>query len=78
MIHIGGDLSSVEIVTVLWQDVMRYNPENPSWEGRDRFILSKGHGAATVYFNQEMLGCYQAGTVMDNYAGNEQGFGMAP
>jgi len=41
--HPGGSLSATDIVTVLLFEIMRYDPENPKWEGRDRFIMSKGH-----------------------------------
>lgn len=38
-----------DIVAVLYGSVMNVKPENPTWEGRDRFILSKGHAGACVY-----------------------------
>jgi len=47
--HLGASLSLVEIVRVLFDDVMRYDPRNPRWSGRDRFILSKGHGCVALY-----------------------------
>jgi transketolase len=47
--HPGGSLSSVEILTALYFDVMKTDPENPQWEGRDRFVLSKGHAAPVLY-----------------------------
>ncbi|HSW58344.1 MAG TPA: transketolase [Dehalococcoidales bacterium] len=47
--HPGGSLSSVEILTVLYFGVMRHDPQNPNWEERDRFILSKGHAAPVLY-----------------------------
>lgn len=47
--HPGGSLSAVEILTTLFFNVMIYNPKNPSWENRDRFVLSKGHGAPVYY-----------------------------
>ncbi|HSW50275.1 MAG TPA: transketolase [Bryobacteraceae bacterium] len=47
--HPGGSLSAVEIVVTLYYDVMRHDPANPTWPGRDRFILSKGHGAPVLY-----------------------------
>lgn len=47
-IHIGGDLSSADLMTVLWQYQMNYNPENPKDEKRDRFVLSKGHASAVT------------------------------
>ena len=48
--HPGGSLSAVEIVTALYfGGFLRYDPNNPEWEGRDRFILSKGHGVPVQY-----------------------------
>lgn len=47
--HFGGALSIVEIVSVLFSDVMNLNKENPLWEERDRFILSKGHACLAYY-----------------------------
>ncbi|HAZ38213.1 MAG TPA: transketolase [Clostridiaceae bacterium] len=47
--HPGGSLSAVEILTALYFGEMRINPENPKWEDRDRFVLSKGHGAPALY-----------------------------
>jgi transketolase len=48
--HPGGSLSAVEIVTALYfGGFLRYDPKNPEWEDRDRFILSKGHGVPVQY-----------------------------
>jgi len=47
--HPGGSLSATDIVTALYFKVMRYNPQDPQWMGRDRFILSKGHAAPIAY-----------------------------
>ena len=47
--HPGGSLSATDIVTTLWFHVMRHDPENPQWEDRDRFIISKGHACPVVY-----------------------------
>ncbi len=47
--HPGGSLSAVEIVTALFFQVLRYDPHNPGWPDRDRFILSKGHAAPVLY-----------------------------
>ncbi|MBI4300965.1 MAG: transketolase, partial [Chloroflexi bacterium] len=47
--HPGGSLSATDIITALYFHVMRYDPRNPRWEGRDRFILSKGHAAPAMY-----------------------------
>ena len=47
--HTGGSLSSVDILTVLFYRILRLDPNNPKWEGRDRFILSKGHSVEGYY-----------------------------
>ena len=47
--HPGGSLSAVELVVTLFYSVMRHNPHDPGWAGRDRFVLSKGHGAPVLY-----------------------------
>jgi transketolase len=47
--HPGGSLSAADIITALYFKVLRYNPENPQWSERDRFILSKGHAAPILY-----------------------------
>lgn len=76
VIHIGGDLSVAEIMTVLWQYQMRYDPQNPQWEGRDRFVLSKGHASAVTSFNQAAIGCFDARDVLDEYAMDGGRFSM--
>ena len=47
--HIGAILSAADILAVLYAEVLRYDPEQPKWEERDRMILSKGHGGAAIY-----------------------------
>jgi len=47
--HPGGSLSAVEVVVELFFNTMKIDPKNPSWPDRDRFILSKGHGAPVLY-----------------------------
>jgi transketolase len=47
--HLGGSASSAEIVAALYGHKMRFDPKNPQWEGRDRFIYSKGHAAIAQY-----------------------------
>jgi len=47
--HPGGSLSSVEILTTLFFYKMRHSPKKPQWEDRDKFVLSKGHGAPALY-----------------------------
>lgn len=47
--HVASAFSLVEILRVLYDEVLRYDPRNPRWEGRDRCILSKGHGCLALY-----------------------------
>jgi transketolase len=47
--HSGGSLSSVEVLTSLYFYKLRHDPKNPHWEGRDRFLLSKGHVCPALY-----------------------------
>ncbi|MBI5656570.1 MAG: transketolase [Geobacter sp.] len=47
--HTGGSLSAIDMVTVLYFHTMRHDSANPRWEGRDRFVLCKGHAAPAQY-----------------------------
>ena len=47
--HLGGSLSSLDALTVLYQNVMRVAPANPQKPDRDRFVLSKGHCTPALY-----------------------------
>ncbi len=48
--RIASALSSIEILVVLYYGkILKFNPKNIYWEGRDRFIISKGHGATSLY-----------------------------
>jgi transketolase len=47
--HVGAAFSLVEILRVLYDDVMKYDARNPRWPERDRFVLSKGHGCLALY-----------------------------
>jgi transketolase len=63
VIHIGGDLSITDVMTVLWQYKMNYDPNDVNYEFRDRFVLSKGHASAVMSFNQAAIGCFKADDV---------------
>ncbi|MDO8757064.1 MAG: transketolase, partial [Elusimicrobiota bacterium] len=47
--HPGGSLSIIDIVAVLYWKFLKHDPKKPDWEGRDRFILSKGHACPALY-----------------------------
>lgn len=76
VIHIGGDLSITDVMVALWQYQINYDPEDPNWEGRDRFVLSKGHASAVTAFNQAAIGCFSADAVLKEYATDTGRFSM--
>lgn len=47
--HIGPSMSLIEILRVLYDDILRFDAKNPTWAERDRCILSKGHGCLALY-----------------------------
>ena len=65
--HIGGSLSIIEILSVLYFNEMKYDPGNTLWEERDRFILSKGHGCFTQYAVLAKLGVLSEETLKHPY-----------
>jgi len=81
--HVGSSLSLIEIVRVLYDDILRHRPDDPRWQGRDRFILSKGHGclaqyavlADLGYFPVEDLGSF---CKRDSFLGGHPNAGKVP
>ncbi len=74
--HPGGSLSAADIVTALYFDEMNIDPANPKMEGRDRFVLSKGHAAPVIYaalaergyFSKDLLGTLrQYGSILQGH-----------
>lgn len=66
--HIGGDFSVTDILTTLFAKVLTIDPAQPSWSGRDHFILSKGHCAAALYSTLALSGFFaqaELATFMD-------------
>lgn len=59
--HVGGSLSAVDILTVLYAEILRVRPDDPAWSDRDWFILSKGHAAAALYAVLSEHGFFPAG-----------------
>ena len=47
--HIPSAFSILDIIYVLYKKILKFDPKNPDWDGRDYFILSKGHGCAALY-----------------------------
>ena len=58
--HTGGSLSCAEILTVLYDAVLRVRPVEPGWAERDRFVLSKGHAAPALYGTLARKGYFDA------------------
>jgi len=57
--HPGGSLSAVEILAVLYFEIMKYDPQNPNWHERDRLVVSKGHSTPLVYTVLAKAGYYK-------------------
>lgn len=54
--HPGMPMGMADCAYVLWSQYLRFNPEDPNWPGRDRFILSAGHGSALLYSMLHLCG----------------------
>ena len=76
VIHIGGDLSITDVMTVLWMYQIKYDPKNIFDENRDRFVLSKGHASAVTSFCQAAIGCFSVEDVINEYAADHGRFSM--
>ncbi len=66
--HLGGSMSEVDILAVLYGHVMRFDPKNPDWQDRDRFVLSKGHGAFGLYCTFAEVGILPEDQLMTAYS----------
>lgn len=64
--HIGGSLSSVDILVALHYGIMNIDPKNPEMKGRDRFIMSKGHSVEGYYSTLEKRG-FISSELLDTY-----------
>jgi len=65
--HIGSVLSIADILAVLYGALLKYRSDNPTWEDRDRFILSKGHAGAGVYAALAESGFFDTKELMNHY-----------
>ena len=54
--HPGGAMGGADFINVLYSEYLQYDPENPAWEGRDRFFLDPGHMAPMLYAQVAMIG----------------------
>jgi len=63
--HPGGSLSIIDILTVLYWKFLKHDPKQPAWEGRDRFILSKGHACPALYAVMAHRGYFPTADLMN-------------
>jgi transketolase len=77
-VHIGGDMSMTEVLIALYHYAMNIDPKDISMPTRDRFILSKGHGAAGMYIAMALRGFFDYNTILSTYGQLESAFGMHP
>lgn len=66
--HIGAIMSVADIIAVLYTDILKYDCENPEWDGRDRMILSKGHAGASIYAALAESGFFPVEELKTHYA----------
>ena len=65
--HVGGELSSADIMAVLYARVLKLKPEDPEWEERDRLILSKGHCSALQYCAMAWRGFFERDKLFNEF-----------
>jgi transketolase len=61
--HTGGSLSAADIATAIYFSKMKFDPANPKWDERDRFIMSKGHAAPLIYALMAEAGYFPMETI---------------
>ena len=66
--HIGSAFSCADILSVLYGRVLRFDPANPSWPGRDRFVLSKGHAGSALYAVLAECGFFSTSLLCTHYS----------
>jgi transketolase len=77
-VHIGGDLSSADIFTALFEYGLRVDPTDISNPSRDRFVLSKGHAAVAMYIAMAIRGFFSYDGIVDTYGQLDSAYGMHP
>ncbi len=77
-IHMGGDMSMIDILTCLFHHTMKVGPELAQDPKRDRFILSKGHGAACMYVIMAQKGYFTYEEICETYGQVGSKFGQHP
>jgi transketolase len=77
-LHLGGDLSMTDLMTVIFEYMLKVDPQRPEWPDRDRFILSKGHGAGALYISMANRGFFDVEEIYATYAKLWTRFGVHP
>ncbi len=77
-VHIGGDLSMTDLLIGLFHHGMNVNPADIAMPTRDRFILSKGHGAVCMYIAMSLRGFFDYDEIMATYGKLDSAYGMHP
>jgi transketolase len=77
-IHVGGDLSLADILTVLYHYGLNVDPTDIANPNRDRFVLSKGHAAVCMYISMAMRGFFSYDDIVATYGKLGSAYGMHP
>lgn len=77
-VHIGGDLSSADIFTALFEYGLTVDPTDITNPERDRFVLSKGHAAVAMYIAMAIRGFFSYDGIVDTYGQLDSAYGMHP
>ena len=77
-VHIGGDLSSADIFTALFEYGLVVDPTDITNPSRDRFVLSKGHAAVAMYIAMAIRGFFSYDGIVDTYGQLDSAYGMHP
>ena len=75
--HVGGDFSAADVLAVLYGAILRVDPQAPDWPERDRFVMSKGHAAASLYTALALRGFFHA-EELATFAGPDSRLGGHP
>lgn len=77
-VHIGGDLSMTDILIALYHHTLHVDPRDIQMPTRDRFVLSKGHGAIGMYAAMAMRGFFDWEEIVRTYGKLDSAYGMHP
>jgi transketolase len=78
IVHIGGDLSMTDLLIGLYHHGMNVNPKDIHDPKRDRFLLSKGHGAVCMYIAMSLRGYFDYNEIVRTYGKLDSAYGMHP